>query len=198
MVISVWQALLATLFVLCFGSFAWGMRRFFKQPAGAVPGMKVISFCGLIFSIIHLVLILSATSVRPAWRIVAAALYICSLILFWWALASNREKPLSAAFSPDSPSHLVQHGPYRFIRHPFYSSYLLAWTAGVFAAANLWLIPTVLIMLVIYIRAAKFEEAKFAATSLGTEYSSYKASTGLFVPNPFKRFSGRRTDRAWQ
>jgi protein-S-isoprenylcysteine O-methyltransferase Ste14 len=54
-------------------------------------------------------------------------------------------------------------------------------------------------MLVIYIRAAKFEEAKFSGTALGPEYDSYRSSTGLFIPNPFKRrFSGRRDRRAWQ
>jgi protein-S-isoprenylcysteine O-methyltransferase Ste14 len=195
---SVWQGLLTILFLLCFGSFAWGMRRFFQQPAGAVPGMKLISFCGLVFSILHLIAILLASSAGTRWRTTGAALYLCSLLLFWWALSSNRKKPLSAAFSPDAPSHLVQHGPYRFIRHPFYTSYLLAWTAGVFAAANLWLIPTVLVMLVIYLRAARFEEAKFSATALGPEYSSYRSSTGLFIPNPFKHFSARRDRRAWQ
>lgn len=191
MVSLVWKCLLVTLFVLCFGSFAWGMRRFFRQPAGAVPGMKLISVSGLVFSLIHLIAIISASSPSTLPRIIGVVLYVCSLSLFWWAITSNREKPLSAAFSPDAPVHLVQHGPYRFIRHPFYSSYLLAWTAGVFAAANLWLIPTVLVMLAIYIRAARFEEAKFSASSLAPDYSNYRSSTGLFIPNPLKLFHGR-------
>ncbi len=198
MTISVWQWLLATLLLLCFGSFGWGMRRFFRQPAGSTAGMKLISTCGIVFSVLHLVAVLWPGSVAGLRAPFAALLYLCALALFWWALASNRRNPLSAAFSPDAPAHLVEEGPYRLVRHPFYSSYLLTWIAGVVATANLWLLPTAVIMFFIYFRAAKFEEGKFSTTALAPEYRAFRESTGLFVPNPLKMLHGRRERRAWQ
>jgi len=38
------------------------------------------------------------------------------------------------------------------MRHPLYCSYLLAWTAGMVATAQVWLLPSVAVMLVIYLR----------------------------------------------
>ena len=83
-------------------------------------------------------------------------------------------------------------GPYRFVRHPFYCSYLLTWAAGVVASAQFWLLPTVAIMLIIYTRAAKLEEEKFTRSPLAETYKSYRTRTGLFLPNPIKMLSLRR------
>jgi hypothetical protein len=46
MSVSVDQSLLAALMVVCLGSFAWGMRRFFTQPTGASTGMRVVTYAG--------------------------------------------------------------------------------------------------------------------------------------------------------
>jgi protein-S-isoprenylcysteine O-methyltransferase Ste14 len=79
----------------------------------------------------------------------------------------------------------VLPGPYRFVRHPFYCSYLLTW-------AEFRLLPTVTIMLIIYTRAAKLEEEKFTRSSLAETYKSCRTRTGLFLPNPIKMLSLRR------
>ncbi len=86
----------------------------------------------------------------------------------------------------------MEHGPYRFVRHPFYCSYLLAWAAGFVATAQTWLLPTVAVMLVIYVRAAKLEEEKFTRSPLAGTYERYRSRTGLFLPNPVKLLAPRR------
>jgi protein-S-isoprenylcysteine O-methyltransferase Ste14 len=168
------------------------MRHFFQKPSGDVEGMKLIRASSSLFAIIHLICLLRVPVLylgsAQVW--VGATVYAASLALFWWAIQTNRAKPLSAAFSPDSPVHLVQQGPYRFVRHPFYTSYLLAWTAGVFATGQALLILTVVLMVVLYYRAAHYEEDKFRTSSLGPAYKSYRASTGLFFPNLSKPKSG--------
>src|SRR5689334_9556331 len=117
-------------FLLCIGSFAWGMRRFFVQPAGVTRGMKVISITGTILLIANLYALTTA-DITPNQTGAACLIYGLSVALFWWSIATNKNRPLSAAFSPDIPAHLVDRGPYRFVRHPFYASYLLTWCAGV-------------------------------------------------------------------
>jgi len=189
---SGWSPILAGLLLVCLISFGWAMRNFFAQPAGSNSGMKLIRVCGLGFAALHFAAIL-LTPITLSRALAAASCYLGALGLFWWAIRANSPRPLSAAFSPDSPEHLVEQGPYRLIRHPFYCSYLLTWTAGIVATGRLWLAPTVVVMLVIYLRAAMEEEEKFRLTSLANQYDDYKARTGLFLPNPLKLVAARRS-----
>ncbi len=192
MELTSWQWFSAMLLIGCLGSFTWAMRNFFVQPAGSTLGMRIISVSGALSGALHFVAILSQRSITEPRGLAGAILYSCALALFWWAIRANSAVRLSAAFSPDAPVHLVKNGPYRFIRHPFYCSYLLAWGAGVIATARLWLIPTLAVMIVIYLRAAMQEERKFSRSSLAEEYRSYRSRTAWFVPNPMKLLLARR------
>jgi protein-S-isoprenylcysteine O-methyltransferase Ste14 len=169
------------------------MRKFFVQPVGTTTGMKIISASGLAFAALHFAAIFAFSSITAERGFVGALLYLWSLGLFWWAIKTNSYARLSAAFSPDVPVHLVEHGPYKFIRHPFYCSYILTWSAGTIATGRWWLLPTVVVMVIIYLRAATVEEAKFSRSSLAEEYERYRAHTALLVPNPMKLMLARRS-----
>jgi protein-S-isoprenylcysteine O-methyltransferase Ste14 len=187
-----WQWISAILLVACLGSFGWAMRRFFLQPAGATAGMRVIKACGLAFGIFHLAAIIATPGIPTLRGLCGATLYLCALGLFWWAIKTSLRRPLSAAFSPDLPGHLVSQGPYKMIRHPLYCSYLLCWLAGWVATGRLWLAATVAVMLVVYVFAAAQEEKKFTRSALAEEYQQYRARTGLFFPNPLKWYQATR------
>jgi protein-S-isoprenylcysteine O-methyltransferase Ste14 len=193
MALSGWQWLSAILLLCCLSSFAWGMRNFFVQPQGSTAGMKVISSCGLVFAALHFVAIFLPNSVTAERAMVAVLLYIWSLGLFWWAIQTNSATRLSAAFSDDLPAHLVEDGPYRFIRHPFYCSYVLAWSAGTIATARWWLLLTVAVMVIIYWKAATIEEEKFSRSALAEEYQRYRERTAWLIPNPMKLLLARRS-----
>lgn len=179
---SVAQLSLATLLLLCLASFSWAMRNFFTRPTGTTSGMKAIAVCGVLFALLHLFALLFS-SIWLAGGIAAAMLYSASLGLFWWAIRTSLRRPLSASFSFDCPSHLVQDGPYRFIRHPLYCSYLLTWTAACVASARLFLLPTLAAMAAIYVIAARAEERKFLQSPLAESYRQYRARTGRLFPN---------------
>jgi protein-S-isoprenylcysteine O-methyltransferase Ste14 len=193
MPLSGWQWLSAILLLSCLTSFAWGMRNFFVQPQGSTTGMKIISSCGVVFAALHFVAIFLPNSVTSERAWVAALLYLWSLGLFWWAIRTNSATRLSAAFSTDVPVHLVEDGPYRFIRHPFYCAYVLTWSAGTIATARWWLLPTLVVMVIIYWKAAKIEEEKFSRSSLAKEYERYRERTAWLVPNPMKLLLARRS-----
>jgi protein-S-isoprenylcysteine O-methyltransferase Ste14 len=183
---SLWQWISASFLLACLASFGWAMQRFFVQPAGLTAGMKLIKTFGILFGVVHLAAIVATPPFTRVQAVSGAVLYLCALALFWWAISASSPKPLSAAFSPDLPAHLVAHGPYRIVRHPLYCSYLLCWLAGWVATGRLWLAPTVLVMLIIYLFAAAEEERKFARSPLAEAYRQYRARTGLFFPNPLK------------
>src|SRR5215207_2517927 len=108
--VSAWQCTCAMLLLACLCSFAWGMQRFFIQPVGSTTGMCITKICGLVFSALHLSLILSEPAMEFAQALLATFLYSASLFLFWWAVYTNRKRPLSAVFSPDLPLHFVCQG----------------------------------------------------------------------------------------
>lgn len=194
MALTAWQALSALLLLSCLSSFAWGMHKFFVQPSGATVGMRIVSACGVLFAALHLAAIVLPNGVSAQRGAVAALFYLGSLVLFWWAIRTNSAIRLSAVFSLDLPLHLVKGGPYRFIRHPFYCSYLLAWFGGIAATGRLWLVPTVVVMIAIYLRAARGEEQKFLRSTLAGDYVKYRERTAFLLPNPMKLLVARRPE----
>lgn len=179
-----WQAVIpAILLVGCLASFSWSVRRFFTRPAGFTASMKAITVSATVFGLLHLYAILTGPNLTVGRSLAGAALYLVSGALFWWTIKTSIHRPLSAAFSPDAPEHLVQSGPYRFIRHPFYTSYLLTWIAGCLVAGQWWLLLTVAWMLITYIQASTVEERKFLRSPLSDAYRQYRRHTGRFIPN---------------
>ncbi|MDQ2840115.1 MAG: hypothetical protein M3Y72_03570, partial [Acidobacteriota bacterium] len=141
--------------------------------------------------LLHLLTILHTPLLQMPAVLVGALLYCVALAIFWWTIAAHRLKPLAACFSQNEQLHLVQHGPYRFVRHPFYCSYLLAWLAGALATLNIGLGLTFIVMFLIYLIAARNEEIKFASSPLAEAYAQYRSATGRFLPSPFKLIANR-------
>lgn len=112
----------------------------------------------------------------------AGVLFIGSLGLFAWCVAVNHPRPLTLAYANDMPVHLNQNGPYRWIRHPFYTSYLLAYVGGLVAAVSLPPLVVVVGMSALYANAAGREERKFQSSALRHQYGTYKRRTGMFTP----------------
>jgi protein-S-isoprenylcysteine O-methyltransferase Ste14 len=97
---------------------------------------------------------------------------------------------------PVAPQFLTQRGPYRLIRHPIYTAYLLVWLAGPVIAAQPWLLLTTLWMASLHYYAARQEEQQFARSDLAGDYAVYRRGTGMFVPSPlgcWRLLAGART-----
>jgi protein-S-isoprenylcysteine O-methyltransferase Ste14 len=178
--------MLLVLLLLCLGSFSWGMRSFFVRPAHMTRGMKATTLAGAGSALLHVWAISLTHDLSAPGFYMSAAVYVCAVILFWWAVNANRSHPLRACFSENRPLHLNRRGPYSFVRHPFYCSYLLTCLAGLIATRNPWLLPTVIVMVVIYAIAAIREEEEFAHSPLAAEYRQYRQDTGRFFPRPRK------------
>ncbi len=117
---------------------------------------------------------------------IALAMLGLALGIFLWALASHPRSRLSQVYCVDSPERLVRTGPYRHIRHPCYTTYLLSFSAVLVGTWRWWLVPVVLVNAVLYTHAAWSEEQKFMRSSLAEDYRSYRLRTGMFLPNPLK------------
>lgn len=165
---------------ICFAAFSWGAKSHFRQtervPFGTylISVLTVIGFLWFGWRII-------ANSLALTWG-VALCLFVLSIALFAWTVSATRKTPPTMAFDTDEPFFLLNHGPYQYVRHPFYASYLLFWTGTALATPGLlpWAAP--LVMLLVYSTAARREERKFATSSLAAAYRDYRAKAGMFTP----------------
>ena len=118
-----------------------------------------------------------------AWlRLAAVVLNAASIALIGLTIGTNRV-PLSLWHQKDdAPQNIVTFGSYRYIRHPFYSSFLLALVAA-FLAAPHWLTLLTLIggFAILNVTAAG-EEKRLSASAFGEEYRQYMTRTGRFLP----------------
>lgn len=163
----------------CFAAFSWGVKGHFRSTGAMPPGMKLtsaLSLAGFAWFLWHL-----TSGVSQAWP-VALVLFAGALGVFTWAILATRRTPPTLAFDTDQPSFLLHHGPYRFVRHPFYLAYLIFWVGTAAAAQTMLAWATPALMAMLYFHAATREEQKFATSELSTAYAAYRAKAGMFLP----------------
>jgi protein-S-isoprenylcysteine O-methyltransferase Ste14 len=168
--------------IFCLGSFIYGAQCFFVKPEKKNIGLVMIYVCNAIFGGMHWLAIGFLYTFNPIAYTVGLVLYGCAVSLFWWAISVNRKKPLTFAFTNDKPEHLIATGPYRYVRHPFYVSYLIAWIAGAVSISQYWLLIAFCVTFVLYLDAALREERKFSSSDLSTQYAQYQSQVGMFLP----------------
>lgn len=76
---------------------------------------------------------------------------------------------------------LVTHGPYRWVRHPFYDSAALFVAGIAILAANWFLLATGVVTIGLLVVRTRIEEEKLLAR-FGDPYRAYVARTGRFLP----------------
>jgi protein-S-isoprenylcysteine O-methyltransferase Ste14 len=81
---------------------------------------------------------------------------------------------------------LVTHGPYRWVRHPFYDVVALEVASmSLVTASGLLALLGLAVVAMLFVRT-RIEEAKLAAR-FGAEYQAYAERTGRFVPRLWSR-----------
>lgn len=174
-------ALLLSCIVL-HASFAWARVAVFRIDGPTPAGVRLIELGATASALAGLWLIATRGSDHLALDVVAATLAAASAALFAWALSGVRHGELTAAFSPDEPRQLLTRGAFRWARHPFYLAYLLAHAVPWPASRSAWALPGLLLMGLIYTRAAGLEERKFLASPLAGAWQQYRRRTPAWLP----------------
>lgn len=163
-------------------AFIWGRYTVFRVDGPPPRGVRIIEFSAALSLIAGGTLIVLRPAVSLPLDLLAVPCAVLSGAVFAWGVATIRCGRLTAAFSDDAPSELITSGPFRFVRNPFYASYLLAYLQAVLASHSPWAILPLLGMWCIYRRAAGLEEQKFRRSHLAETYRHYAACTGRFLP----------------
>lgn len=105
-------------------------------------------------------------------------------LLVWAAVYLDRFFVHEASVRPDHT--LVTGGPYRFVRHPVYSGYLMLLLGSAVASLNVWLLlfwPLSLLGVVVQTQT----EERLLAARFGPDYERYAGRTGRLVPRLRRR-----------
>jgi protein-S-isoprenylcysteine O-methyltransferase Ste14 len=89
----------------------------------------------------------------------------------------------SATISIRAGHELIRTGPYRTIRHPIYSGFLLATAGTVLTIAEIRGLVTFAVVLLHFTMKAREEEA-WLAREFGAEFEPHLRRTGRFLPWP--------------
>lgn len=173
--------LLATLTgVAAFASFSWALTGHFSSQSMGF-GMRAISLLSLL-SIAGLLLMTWSAEQPLVSQVLGAIMHLLSGALFWWAVASSRGASLKLAFDPKAPGRVLVAGAYKFIRHPFYSSYLVYWSGWAISCWTPFAALPLVLLTPIYLYAAQKEERSFLLSELCDPYIDYRRGTGAFFP----------------
>ena len=117
----------------------------------------------------------------PRWsRWTGVAAYAMGIGLLTWTLRGLGTNLTDTVVTRRAHT-LVTHGPYRWVRHPFYDAIALLILAIALIAANWFVLATGAIVFVLLALRMRTEEAKLLAR-FGEPYRAYRQRTGAFVP----------------
>lgn len=115
-------------------------------------------------------------------NLLATTLSACSLTLIGFTVGTHRT-PLSLWHQKhDAPVVIVQHGAYRWVRHPFYTAFLIAFIATWVLLPSPWTSATLIYGFLVLNVTAAGEEKRLSKSEFGDEYAAYMKRTGRFWP----------------
>ena len=120
--------------------------------------------------------------VSPARGGVAALVLLTALCWYEWSRRTIRACHFHIAWSGDVPDSVCDKGPYAFVRHPVYTSYVLAFLAVPIAFPRWETVAIFLFNSALYLHAALDDERSLTRSPLQDAYAAYRKRTGMFLP----------------
>jgi protein-S-isoprenylcysteine O-methyltransferase Ste14 len=118
--------------------------------------------------------------------VIALGLTGASLCLYKWARLTIRGRRFAVIFGDNVPDAVCDSGPYAYIRHPFYASYVIGFTAALVAFPNVFVALGWLIATWFFVHGARHDEKAIRNSPLASAYADYRRRTGMFFPTARK------------
>jgi protein-S-isoprenylcysteine O-methyltransferase Ste14 len=116
---------------------------------------------------------------------IAGMFFVVGAIAMMVATMATNRVPLALWHqdgAENTPRQIVTFGPYRFVRHPFYVSFILLNIGAALVTRDIITMAAVPLALLSLDWTVRNEERKLLASPLGGEYGAYRARTGRFFP----------------
>jgi protein-S-isoprenylcysteine O-methyltransferase Ste14 len=114
--------------------------------------------------------------------VMALALAGTSLFLYEWARRTVRGRGFSVIHSDIVPESVCDSGPYAYVRHPLYLSYLIGFGAAFAGFPNVFSALGWVVAAGYFVHGARHDEKAIGASVLASSYAGYKQRTGMFLP----------------
>jgi protein-S-isoprenylcysteine O-methyltransferase Ste14 len=162
--------------------FAVGLTLYFERSPRA-PWVIALHYSSMVLALLQVAGVLFLTPRADAFVALGVVMYTCSILLYLAAIESAQRTRLQRSFVDHPlPNRLITEGPYRWVRHPFGTGYLLGALAAPVAIDD-WRMALLAAPLVLMtIAAAVREERVWMASPQGDEYRAYRRRTGMFMP----------------
>jgi protein-S-isoprenylcysteine O-methyltransferase Ste14 len=119
---------------------------------------------------------------QTAMHLLAVMVAVASITLIGLTIGVHRVPLALWHQQNDAPVELVTWGPYARIRHPFYSSFLLAFIAAILVLPHYLTLLVCIYSCVTLTMTAKREERRLMASEYGDQYIRYYRRSGRFFP----------------
>jgi protein-S-isoprenylcysteine O-methyltransferase Ste14 len=166
--------------IAVFAYFAWAIRYHFASARMPLP-MRLISVLAASALLIGIIAVVG--NPPETLQLGAASVgVLAALGIFHSAVRATRGRGLTLAFDPVAPPRIADGGPYRWVRHPFYLSYILFWGA-LLVAAPVWPLACLTVALVtLYASSALAEERTILASAQAESYRAATRRAGFLWP----------------
>jgi protein-S-isoprenylcysteine O-methyltransferase Ste14 len=115
-------------------------------------------------------------------EIVAVPFAGASIALIAYTIGTHRVPLALWHQDDDAPRSIVTYGAYKYVRHPFYSAFLLALVGTLIACPHPGTLACLIYTVLMLHYTADKEEQKLSNSEFGGEYRDYLARTGRFLP----------------
>jgi protein-S-isoprenylcysteine O-methyltransferase Ste14 len=113
---------------------------------------------------------------------------LCSVLLYDWSRRTVVDRHFYIGLAGEVPPAVCDAGPYRYVRHPFYLSYMVAFLGVAVAFPSFIVAGVCLLNIGLFVYMAIDDERVLLQSSLASDYKNYKLRVGMFLP----RFAGKR------
>ena len=123
--------------------------------------------------------------ILPLERLLSGALLaVLAISLYEWTRRTVLGRSFYMGLAGEVPDVICESGPYRYLRHPFYVSYLLAFVGVIVATPTVIAALVLALNVVLFVYMALDDERTLARSPLAAAYAAYKARTGTLLLLP--------------
>jgi protein-S-isoprenylcysteine O-methyltransferase Ste14 len=162
--------------------FAVGLTSYFERSPRPL-WVLTLHYFSMVLALLQVAGVFFLTPRADPFVAAAILMYSLSVVLYLAAIESAKRTRLQRSFVDHPlPDRLITDGPFRWVRHPFGSGYLLGALAAPVAIADWRLLALAIPLVMMTVAAAVREERVWMDSARGEEYREYRRRTGMFIP----------------
>lgn len=164
------------------GFFAAGLTLYFER-APRPAWVLAVHYVSMVLALLGVLGVVFLPIRSDPWVAAAIAMYTLAIAIFLAAIESAKRTRLQRSYVDHPlPDRLITDGPYKWVRHPFCTGYLLGALAGPVGINHPGMFLVAVPLAGISIFAAVREERVWLSGARAVEYRDYQRRTGMFLP----------------